>query len=370
MRIRLVIPDVRIVGYQPPLIGDSLAVGLCDLAADCVVGAEAAVEKQTRPHDVVFVMGNTQWQGEAAEAWRVDADAWAGYLIPVGMAGKPLTDPLPLGALAAATAAAAEPYRMALVRVAAATGCRVTVPELLIPQQEVSLRLAAPATPSSGFQIGALDLVSGGALSTALLHVLLRIDGLQAAMRVWEPQMAEGSNLNRYLLLRRSMLPIPKIEMLERWAHGGIVVKGFRDLVDAEVIGNIQPWAPWVFVGADRVEARWLVQSTWPDHLVVAGTEGFMAMASEHDRHRPCVGCLHPAANPPGQDVATISFVSYLGGLLAAARLLRWVVVGAAPDAEQMTEAYADRLDTQTGYRLGPVTRNPMCPVRCGRVNA
>jgi hypothetical protein len=253
-------------------------------------------------------------------------------------------------------------YRAALERVGRATGRPPMVPELLVPVEQLTVRLAPAGTPTSAAGFGALDLVSGGALSTALLHALLRVDGLQLNVRIWEPQDTEGSNLNRYVLLRRSMLPMPKIEMLRRWQHAGVRITGSRALVDQDLATRIE-WAPWVFVGADRAESRWLVQGRWPEHLVVAGTEGPLAMVSEHDRGRPCAGCLHPEANPPGAEIATISFVSYLAGLLAASRLLRWSAAGPSAPDEQMIEAYADRLDTRTGFRAGGITRDPNCPV-------
>ena len=364
MRARLVLPRIAVAGYQPPVVGPDLIAGLCDLAADSAVGAEATLAPATRPNDIVFVLGSTRWDGNGERAWRLSADGWSGSLVQVRSDAPPITDRLPIGALAAACAAAAEPYRIALERVVRRTGCRITVAELLQPVEVANVRLAPRATPKSEFPIGTLDVVSGGALATSLIHALLRVEDFRAALRVWEPQDAEVSNLNRYALLRRSMLPITKVEMLRRWEREGVSIEGYSDAVDEGLAREIR-WAPWVFVGADMVEARWYVQNAWPDHLAVAGTVGFAAVASEHDPQRPCAGCLHPAANPPGGEIATISFVSYLGGLMAAARLLRWSVDGPSIDAEQMTEAYADRLDSRTGFRHGSVARNPVCPVRC-----
>jgi len=93
-----------------------------------------------------------------------------------------------------------------------------------------------------------------------------------------------------------------------------------------------------------------------------------MALVSEHDRIRACAGCLHPASeNVPGE-VPTVSFVSYLGGLLAAVRLLRWAAAGPSSAAEQATEAWADRLDSEYGFRSLPVPRLANCPVHCADV--
>jgi hypothetical protein len=368
MKIRLVIPPVAVRGYQPPLVGSDFRSALCELASDSVPEAEAAVSLGSELGDLVFVIGDSPWNGEAADAWRLGADPWCGRMLPVGEQVGRIVGDFPVGALAAATAAAAEPYRAALRAVAASTGCAVPEPLLLEPATSVSLRLAEANTPTTGFDFGALDMISGGALTTAALHALLRVEDVTANVRVWEPQHLEASNLNRYALMRRSMVGMAKVAMLERWQHGGLSIAGHEELVDTSLVTRIGKWAPWVFVGTDNVESRWTVQGAWPEHLVVAGTANFMAMVSEHDHMRACAGCLHAASENVLGDVPTASFVSYLGGLLAAARLLRWAVAGPSAVAEQATEAWADRLDRQHGFRHLPVPRLPNCLLRCGDV--
>ena len=367
MRLRLVMPAIPVVGYQPPLLHEELTSALCDLAADSVPGAEAEVAVRSAPGDLVFAVGDSPWTGEADRAWRLAADPWVGRMRPVTAVVEPISTDFPIGALAAAAVAAAEPYRAALRSVAGATGCLVPEPAFLQPASAVTVRMAAGETPTSGFVLGALDMISGGALTTAALHALLRVQGLTAAVRVWEPQALEGSNLNRYMLMRRSMLPMTKVGMLERWQHGQVSIRGFTNLVDESLMARIMPLAPWVFVGADNVEARWLVQSSWPEHLVIAGSAGFMVLVSEHDPARACAGCLHPGIEDVPGEVPTVSFVSYLGGLLATARLLRWAAAGPADASDQATEAWADRLDSEQGFRRVPIPRLQACPVGCGK---
>ena len=268
MKIRLVMPSVAVCGYQAPLVGSDLRSALCDLASDSVPEAEAEVSLGSEPGDLVFVIGDSRWNGEAADAWRLGADSWCGRMLPVGAQVARIAGNFPVGALAAATAAAAEPYRAALRGVAAGTGCRVPEPLLLEPATSVSVRLAAANTATTGFDFGALDMISGGALTTAALHALLRVEDVTATVRVWEPQSLEASNLNRYALMRRSMVGMPKVAMLERWQRPGISIAGHEKLVDTTLIKSIEKWAPWVFVGTDNVEARWIAQSAWPEHLV------------------------------------------------------------------------------------------------------
>lgn len=367
MRVKLIMPGVNVVGHQPPLTGAVLTTALIDLAADSVPGADASVCRTTSDRDLVFVVGDTPWEGDARAAWRLGADAWRGELLPVRSEGVRMAADFPLGALAAATIAAAEPYRAALRSVAATTHCEVVNPAFLEPASAASVRLAAEGTPTGGFDVGRFDMVSGGAITAAALHALLRVPHLSAQVRVWEPQVLEPSNLNRYVLMRRSMCGVRKIDMVERWQADRVAIAGFQELVSDKTVGSIVPWARWVFVGTDNVETRWLVQETWPQHLVIGGTAGFMAMVSEHEPGRPCARCLHRATESVAADVPTVSFVSYLAGLLSAARLLCWAARGPAALDEQVTEAWADRLDSELGFRCFSVQRAPHCPIGCSR---
>jgi hypothetical protein len=362
MRIRLVMPSVAIAGYQPPLVGSDLVAGIVDLAGDLIPGGEAVADIKTRAADLVFVIGNTPWRGDAGLAWRLAASPWAGYLLPPTELAPRIEGAFPIGAAAAAAMAAAEPFRAALRAAAALTRCTVPIPEFLTASSRAEVILAPGGTRTDGFALGAIDMVSGGAISTAALHLLLRIPGCQTDLRVWEPQTADGSNLNRYPLLRRSMVGMPKVEVLSRWAAGGVTLQGDNRQVTDELVHTIGSFAPRVLVGTDNVESRWTVQETWPEWLCVAGTAGFMVMVSEHEPGRPCVRCLHRATeNVPG-DIPTVSFVSYWGGLLAIVRLLRQYVDGPCALTEQETEVWADRLDSQYGFQHRPIPRMEDCP--------
>src|SRR5207302_10789968 len=140
---------------------------------------------------------------------------------------------------------------------------------------------------------------------------------------VFEPQNLAVSNLNRYVLMRRSMGELAKTLMAERWARPEVTIVGHRLHIDEQTVASIGPWSPRVIVGTDNVSARWLVQRSWPKWLAVAGTAGFMVLASEHEPGQPCAGCVHAWTEDVTRDVPTASFVSYWGGLLAAVRLLR-----------------------------------------------
>jgi len=256
------------------------------------------------------------------------ASAWSGCLLPAHEEAPAIESDFPCGALAVGAAAAAEPYRAALRLVAARTGCRVPQPSQLVPAERSLIRLAPADTPIPSAELGAVDFVSGGAITTAALHALYRIPGTTAMVRVWEPQLLDPTNLNRYVLMRRSMIGVPKALALKSWAPASVNVEALERLVDEAAIKEIGQWAPYVLVGTDNLPARWLVQSTWPQWLGVAGTAGFMVLVSEHERHQPCAGCIHAWTEDVPGDIPTVSFVSYWAGLLLAARMLRRQVVG------------------------------------------
>jgi tRNA A37 threonylcarbamoyladenosine dehydratase len=62
--------------------------------------------------------------------------------------------------------------------------------------------------------LGAVDVISGGAITNAALCALLRMPGMTAAIRIIEPDLLALANLNRYALALRSMLRWPKIRAL------------------------------------------------------------------------------------------------------------------------------------------------------------
>src|SRR5437764_234760 len=70
-RLRLMIPEVPVVGHQPPLLSAQLRKGLVDLASDLIPGCQAEIVDQAVEGDFVFVIGGTPWKGNGARQWRL-----------------------------------------------------------------------------------------------------------------------------------------------------------------------------------------------------------------------------------------------------------------------------------------------------------
>jgi hypothetical protein len=365
--VRLVMPTTPMQGHQPPLEDDELVEALLSLGDDTIPGATVRVVDQPRDQDLVFLVGSTRIFRGGDVAWRLTATAWEGELRPAADDCAPLATPFPMGALCAAAAAAAEPYRAALRLAVRRTGCKPLREADLRSVDRVMVQLAPKDTSTPEQVVGNVDFVSGGAIATAALHALYRVPQLRGTVRVWEPEALAATNLNRYQLMRRSMIGESKTAMHRRWAPDGVTVEEHPVLVDADSLAEMGPWAPHVVVGTDNLAARWLVQRSWPSWLGVGATAGFMAIVSEHELGKPCAGCMHAWTEDVPGEIPTISFVSYWAGLLVTSRLIRHMAGGFMDSDKQMTEAWPDRLDARMGMRSAPIQRQPDCPVGCSR---
>ena len=113
----------------------------------------------------------------------------------------------PAGAMAAAAAAAAEGLRAAVPRIAERAGRPLPADPRwrTIPGRQVALDLGRYRADGP-IRLGAVDVISGGAITNAALYALLRMPAVTAAMRIIEPDLLDLPNLNRYALARRSMI--------------------------------------------------------------------------------------------------------------------------------------------------------------------
>jgi len=363
-QVRLVMPEVERHGYQPPLRGEGLVAGLVDLGKDILPLARVVQDRLTDKEDLVFVFGDTEWQGNGRQAWRVAAGDWWGAISSVLAAAPAFEGDFPLGGLAAAAIAAAEPFKAAIRE----AGGTLRVPEEMEQVQTASFRLAPDGTPTSPVDLGQFDCISGGAIMNSALFALLRIPGATGDARIFEPESGDHSNLNRYPLMRTTTALLPKVRMLSEWQYPGLTVHGEEVAVDKETISGLRPLRQQILVGVDRVPARWLVQREWPTWLAVSGTDDFLVQSSEHTSGRPCAGCayfdgMQLAGTPP--PVATVSFVSFWAGLLLASRFVRRALGFGYGTSTQMAELTALRLDSRVAARWYEVPRRDDCPVGC-----
>jgi hypothetical protein len=277
--------------------------------------------------------------------------------------GRPWEAELPFGAFACAAAAAGEGLRAALPHLAEFVGAELVADaHRLETDRAIRLDLRSWFASRIVTEIGAVDAISGGAITSAALYALLRVPRLEGAIRVIEGEALDLSNVNRYMLSRASLDGDPKTQMLEAHSCPRLRITGVPVRYDADTAATVGPLAARVLVGVDHIPSRWLVQQHAPGWVAVGETQSLDALASAHRSGEPCAGCLHLREPDADELVPTISFVSFWSGLMLALELL--------------TEAADANADQQAlfgwpfGYegphlmRLG-VAAQPACPVGC-----
>jgi hypothetical protein len=353
--IELVAPNVPVIDLVAPLRLSHLVDSLVELGSDLIPGARV----RTTPGEIeeAFVFGARP--GESHPFVRVTVTDFTANLKVVG-SGSPCIGDLPLGGFAAGAAVAAIALQAAQRRIESATGLTVRTPRpspgppVCISLLELFPDLAAGLP----LELGDVDVVSGGAITHALLFCVLRMPGLCTHMRVIEGQDTELSNINRYALLRASDDGRRKVEHLESLATGDVGIEGVASLYTKETRNTLLPLAERVLVGVDDVEARWWVQEENPEWLAVAATGNHLAQLTTHVHGSPCAACIHAVPLAP-QTIPTISFVSFWAGLLQVCALIS----GSCTPGNIIVYPFALGGPSGTSS-FAPVT-NSACPIGC-----
>ncbi len=128
----------------------------------------------------------------------------------------PSGNALPFGAIAAAAAAAAEGVRAAMPAIAGTPGpARYRwAPDGRLLARGVSHSGLGALLEGLNVELGELDVISGGAITNALIYCLMRVPNLRSSMRIIEDDLLDTSNLNRYALARRSQVGTRKSDVL------------------------------------------------------------------------------------------------------------------------------------------------------------
>jgi hypothetical protein len=85
------------------------------------------------------------------------------------------------------------------------------------------ITLAGPESPMPD-NLGAFDVISGGAITNGLLYALSRIPKVRGRARVIEPDITDPTNLNRYMLLLSDHVGHSKAEQLSDLDLGGLSI--------------------------------------------------------------------------------------------------------------------------------------------------
>jgi hypothetical protein len=364
----LAMPEVPILGFQPPVRGHQLRAGLLELGSDLIPEGNVYLSDPAAPTNLAFILGDSAWQGIADLAIRLTGDNWSGTTIPASQPTKRWEGVFPIGALVAAGIAAPEVFKLVIRHL----GHKLPYPigdAFLKPVEHAHIRVAPLDTYTGPYTLGSLDCVSGGAIIHSALFTLLHLPDVTADVRVIEPERLDLANLNRYQLSRRSECRAQKITALSSWSRESFHINGLAKAFSAKNRDLILPFASCVLVGTDDIPARWETQREWPEWLGVGATSHFLTVTSSHKRGLPCAGCLHPYDDSDTSIIPTVSFVSYWAGLLLAIRLLSHHLGHDQTGVEQRIECTPLRLDLPRAYQKMSIALRRDCPVSCSLKN-
>lgn len=358
--IELRLPNVPVIDLRAPLRQRHLCDALIELGQDLIPGA--TIRAHSEPVDQTFFFGEAHI-GQVSGVRVLASDFEA--VLTRDAQGSACEGNFPFGGFAAGAAVAAIALEAVVPRIEEVTGLSARAPRPS-PGPPVKIDLLDLFPGLSGGtpgDLGAIDVISAGAITHALTYCLLRIPGLRTRLRVIEDQDADLSNVNRYALLRASDDGRHKISQLEETATEEIGIEGVTTLFTKLSRDELLPLADCVVVGVDDVEARWHVQEESPAWLAIGATGNHLAQLTVHVPNGPCAACAHVSPVPPG-DIPTISFVSFWAGLLQACALL------ARSSEHRNVFVYPFALSSSSGIASFEPTPNPNCPIKCAASQA
>lgn len=249
-------PDAPLVGEQPPLRGSSLHDGIASISDQMIEGAQIAIGCPLFPADIAFGFGGGV-AGIGIRARRLASVGWtnwSGEITEWPLRPTMNLDDWPLGALAASTLVACEALKISGALLTKFSPHPEHFRDLFAPCKRARIRLAPEATAQTP-QLGNLDVISGGAVSNALMYTLLRLPNVTGQARVFEGDVSESSNRNRNMLLLPAFLGTSKLDVFEHFQSGLTVEAVPRHFVATD-LPNLRER---VAVGADDIPTRWLL---------------------------------------------------------------------------------------------------------------
>lgn len=345
---------------QPPLRGLRIRSAVEDLSRDHITGLTGPRAFVSPPF--VIALGNAQ-RINSGHGCRIGFDDNTASIAALHERVQPPAGCLPFGPMAAACLATAEVYKCAVRRLFDRLG--LVIPDELKITSATTFRFASPAQrPKERADLGDIDFISGGAITTAALFALCRVPGLAGRVRVIEPDSLDLSNLNRYLLMRLCDLGLRKVDLLSQYSSSAFQITGLPLRFDGSTRKQLMPFAPTILVGADDLQPRWDAQDLRPKWLGIGATANFFVQVSEHSATESgCGRCAHPYDDGVRATTPTVSFVSAWAGALLAVRTLRYGMTGTMSHAQdRMSELWPLRVDGRRAYVNRRIAASAECP--------
>lgn len=352
-------PDALLIGYQPPMAGRTFHQAIASIGNKLIDDVEVAIGCPRLPPDIAFVFGNgasgmgvrakriafvgwTDWSAELSDCPRQTREADSGW---------------PIGAMGAAVLVAAEAAKIVGLMLTKLSACSTHFIELFAPSHGSRLVLAPESTPQV-IQLGNFDIISAGAVSNAFLYSLFRLPSIVGNARAFDEDVSDESNRNRNVLLIPEFVGKPKVELFGHFVSGISIDSVARHFSR----NDLSSLADRVAVGADDIPTRWMLAGAQTNWMGVGATSHFESMASVHYSYAACAACLHPHDEELVGHTPTISFVSFLAGLIMASDFLRDLAGAEASIASR--QRYLTALQTE-GEWTTPVVPHLNCPAHC-----
>lgn len=358
--ITLIAPNVVLVGAQPPLSEKRLIDALVEIGHDLLPGFAFSTALPTDPVDLAVVFGGSPVRVAARQSVYVNARAWSTELRPAELASPWQGDDWPIGGIVAGTLAATEAFKCSMRTLREFAKDHGIFDQLYAAANHFDLVMAPAGTPRT-MDVGAFDLISGGAISHGLLYTVARVPHVRGNGRVVDEERLELPNINRYALMRRSDLGTLKTHQLSRLVAPDISLLPIPARYGGDGLQG-ERLRSRVLVGVDDIPTRWRAQEEAPQWLGVGATTHWSAMASYHVRGLGCAQCLHPRDESGPERIPTVPFVSLLAGVHLACYFLG-DLAGRLVASDQYV--YSTPLRPESLWR-SPVARRPNCTVCSG----
>ena len=352
-------PDAPLIGYQPPMTGRTFHEAINSIGDRMIDGVSISIGCPLLPPDIAFVFGNggAAMGVSAKRMVSVGWSDWSAELAPWPVQARCDPGDWPIGAMGAAVLVASEAAKLAGLFLARLAGSAGHFHELFAPTQAVRLVLAPDTTPRRP-DLGAFDMISAGAVSNAFLYALLRLPGASGNARAFDKDISDQPNRNRNMLLLPEFVDHPKVELFKHFGMG-ISVEPVNQHFDESDLASL---LDRVAVGVDDIPTRWILAKRRSSWMGVGATSHFNIMASVHYPHGACAACLHPQDEPVGGATPTITFVSFLAGLMMAADFL--VDIAQADASIVSHHRYVNALQPRNPWESHVVPRAD-CPAKC-----
>ncbi len=324
------------LNLRPSMGGDGVASRLAELAR--AINPAIAIESDTSPNFDILV-GNPESQGRARAAdLFVGSDGWNALISsrshqPVGSSANAF------GAGAAACLAMANVFR-----------------HVFLEKPDLDNNLVFPTVPTALSRVRSLKppappdlvLVGAGAVGNATLWALAA-SGIDVNLQLVDPETIELSNLQRYVLARRSDVGKSKVDVAK--ANAGRHLRLAINQVDWAAFAHQHPSQRLVMVAVDSASVRRAIQASLPKTIVNAWTQPGDLGVSVHrfSGQGACLACLYL---PVGRSLSEDAIYAQALRIPDQIMRVRALLSDGAAVPRDLLELVAERLDVTKDVAL------------------